>query len=254
MDYPGPLITFPAASERPVTLLPCGKKLSPFPSSMGHCAAPLQLLGIPGRCCQWVTSDTHCQGANSLSLGKGDVWEQTRARLCLSLQDELIPPRATLRNPGCATTAPVLLLPPKVRGQELRGCCDIRPPLLWADLFWFLQCSGTFLTPPLLLSVLPHLMRFGPRTSWGKGMFLVKPLAAGRELKSELLFTSSCSALQTSEATVAWRFLKSKQTPKLDVSWVIIYGFFPISSEQTSCLLISNLLLSQCCRVCIHLL
>lgn len=169
MDYPRPLITFPSASARAATV--------PYPksfllsSSMGHCAAPLQLLGIPGRCCQQAPCDKwHLLPGCQCSL----PWERwclggnTGQALSVTARWANVPLRHRVRLCLCHTPCSPPATPNQ--GQELRDCC---PALS------LLVCSGPYNTlghfcSHLCSSLCSHkLMRFGPRSSWAKGMFLL---------------------------------------------------------------------------------
>lgn len=171
MDYSRPLITFPSASQRPVTLLR-GQKFSPFPPQW-----VIVLLITPGQCFQKVPCDKwHCEGANARPLGQvmfgskqganRDVWEPGSVCHC----------RMRWFLPG----VPLLPSCPPKSGHKLRGCCAICPALVWVRLLWFLQRPGTFLEPPLFLSVLPQAHEIQPQDMWGKGMLtLVNPWLLG---------------------------------------------------------------------------
>lgn len=190
IDYPGPLITFPSASERPVTL-PCGKKsfllsllngsLCSFPPAACHSREVL-----PGGSIWKVTLIAwDRQGVNALPLGKGDVWEKTQARLCLSLQDELISAHDTVWSCGGGTTPPLSSCHPK-SGDNSPGMAlaSVLPSsvLIYSGSY---STLGHFWSHLCSCPCSHELLRFGPRTSGGKGMFPIKPWE-GAEIRASL--------------------------------------------------------------------
>lgn len=225
------------------------KKLSPFPPQWAIVLLPSSCLAFQGgaasRLC--VTSGTYCQGVSALCLGKGDVWEKTRARLCLSLLDELMSPCDTVWGCACANTP---CSPPAApnQGQELRDCCPALSVLVCSGPynilghFWSHLCS----------SLCSHkIMRLSPRSSWAKGMFLLNPWE-GAEIRASPHVLLLCFPEIWSNNCIVTSKIKTDSQ-----DWLVLgdyLWFYPISSEQSSCLLISKLLLSQCCRVYIHLL
>lgn len=247
MDYPRPLITFPSASERAATV-PCPKSFL-LSSSMGHCAAPLQLLGIPGRCCQQAPCDKwHLLPGCQCSL----PWERwclggnTGQALSVTARWANVPLRHRVRLCLCHTPRSPPATPNQ--GQELRDCCPA-PSLL--------VCSSPYNTlghfcSHLYSSLCSHkLMRFGPRSSWAKGMFLLNHWEGAEIRASPHILLLCLPEIWSNNCMVTSKIKTDSQ------DWLVLGDylfFFPISSEQSSCLPISKLLLSQCCRVYIHLL
>lgn len=111
------------------------QKAFSFPSSMGHCAAPLQHLSFQGSAARrfHLTSDTHCHC--SLPWGRWCLGENTGQALSVTASWANLCPWHCVK---LCHNIPAPLLPPKVRGQELRDCCGMCRALLW-DLLWFLQ-------------------------------------------------------------------------------------------------------------------